>query len=156
MLVPPARAVTAAVRKSRRPDFVSLNATILPSSECKGIGLNIAVQELDRKDMSTHLAGLPNQLIEALFSDDAAAIRIRISSVTGTGRRPIELHAETDRFSIHAGAEHEMQIASIEAVDNRSGGRIENGLFRIDGPVARERPLIQVQLGRNRVEVGTV
>src|SRR5262245_52063155 len=116
------------------------------SSKCEGISLHPRIEKLDGKGVVLHFPGLANQLIEALFTDDALAFCIQIDATASTWRVTIDRHAETHGLAVHARTEHQMQIARMKAERDLSVRCICMSEFSTDSPGAGERPVVQLKL----------
>src|ERR1700684_97589 len=91
-------------------DFMNISLT-----ECERISLHTAVQKLDAERMLLHTLGLANELIKTLLANDTVAVGIGIHAMVWARRRAVQLHAETHRFAILAGPQHQVQVACAEA-----------------------------------------
>src|SRR4051812_48353325 len=68
-------------------------------------------------------------------------------------RLPIEQHAESHRRCTGRWAHDEMQVAAVESVCDVTVRLAQPDESLLHRPITRERPLIQLQLARDRVRV---
>src|SRR5271157_1445014 len=121
------------------------------SAKSEGESLNSRIGKLYFKLPIRHGTVLPNQLIESLRIDDAQALRVRILAVRGAGRFAVHENAKANGLSVCRGTENEVQVSCMETEHNATAGLVQDGRFRADGPIAREGPLVEVELYRQGV-----
>src|SRR4051812_26252307 len=95
---------------------------------------------------------LPDQLIQPGFDHCAASLVVHIQSMHLPGRLSIDEHAEAHGCSRGTRAHDEVQIASVKTVYDSSAGLVQCRRLFPQGPITRKRPLVQLQLRRNRVD----
>jgi hypothetical protein len=57
----------------------------------------------------------------------------------------IDQHFETDRFTVSAWPEHQMQVAGMEAVNDTTGRCAGSGTLGTDMPLTAQAPVIECQ-----------
>src|ERR1700722_825130 len=72
------------------------------------------------------------------------------------GGSSIQSHTKMDWPAICAWTHHEMKISRIEAKRDASGRLVEHPVFIVYGPVACQRPLIELQFRRFCVGLGLI
>src|SRR5215471_11695925 len=115
----------------RRGSHMSHHASMqgaAASAERERIGLHARIEELDLERAVGDLAVLPHQLVEALAVDRTLAVGIGVGAVVGAGRLAVDGHAEADGLALGRRAEHEMEVAGVEAVDDAAALLVERGV----------------------------
>lgn len=107
------------------------------SAERKRVGLNARVEKLDLEGAIRNRTVLPNELIQALLTDDTAAVGISVGAVIRTRGGAINGHTEAYRFTVRCGTKNEMHISSVKSIDDPAALFVESGVFSADRPVAR-------------------
>ena len=93
------------------------------SAEGKGIRRDAGVEKLDAEGSIRDTVGLAHQLIQTLLSHAATAIGGDVRTVGITGGFSVNQDFEAHRFTIGGRPQHQVQIASVEAVDDATGWR---------------------------------
>src|SRR5207244_1272975 len=88
------------------------------SSERKDISLHARIEKLDLEHSIGNRPGLPDELVETLFSGLAVALLVDVGPMSIPRRAPIEQHAETYRRSARGWSHDQMQIARVKSVDD--------------------------------------
>src|SRR6185437_14100295 len=103
------------------------------------------LEELDLEGAWTDLAALADQLVHPRLVDGAGAGGLDVEAVVLAGRPAVEADDEARRAAAARRREHEVEVASREAVGDRSWGGVEHRRLRPDRPRSRQRPLVQRQ-----------
>ena len=86
---------------------------------------------------------LADELVHPRLGDGALAGLVDVEAAGITRRLTVEAHGEADRRTRGGRREDQVEIARLEAVRDRAGGRFEDGGLLADRPFAGERPLIE-------------
>src|SRR5204862_2971978 len=108
------------------------------SSERKDISLHARIEKLDLEHSIGNRLGLPDELVEPLFSGRAVALLVDVGPVSIPRRAPIKEHAETYRRSARWWSHDQMQIARVKPVDDASVGLVERYGTGVQRPIAAE------------------
>src|SRR5262245_24670356 len=103
-------------------------------------GLDAGVEKLDLESPLTNLAGLSNQLIQALIGGHAVATLVDVGAVRGERRLAVERHAKANRFG-PGWPHYQVQIARMKTIDDASGRLAEPGRVAAHRPAAGVRQL---------------
>ena len=90
---------------------------------------------------------MAHQLIETLVGDRASAVGRDVDAMVIAGHGSVDQHPEADRFSVGAGAKHEVEITRVEAIDDASGRAIARGLFLADRPLPPKAQSLSLGVG---------
>src|SRR5438105_4363391 len=85
------------------------------SAERERERFDAGVEKLDLELAVADGAGLPDQLIEPLFSGCSVAIGVDVSSMSGARRLAVDEHAEADGLPSIRPSHHEMKVARVKA-----------------------------------------
>src|SRR5437016_6310876 len=121
------------------------------SSERKDISLHAQIEKLDLEHSIGNRLGLPDELVEPLFSGRAVALLVDVGPVSIPRRAPIKEHAETYRRSARWRSHHQMQVARAESVDDASVGLVEGYGSGGYGPIAAEPPFVEPERPRSNI-----
>src|SRR5438128_8509973 len=113
------------------------------SSERKDISLHARIEKLDLEHSIGNRLGLPDELVEPLFSGRAVALLVDVGPVSIPRRAPIKEHAETYRRSATWRSHDQVQIARVKPVDDATVGLVERYGTGVQRPIAAERPFIE-------------
>jgi hypothetical protein len=90
-------------------------------------------------------AVLAHKLIETLVGHDPLTLGIDVGAMTVGWRGAIDGHAEAHGLAIRAGAEHEVQVARVETIDDAAVLLVEHNMLGADGPIAGKLPLVELR-----------
>ena len=65
-------------------------------------------------------AALTNELVEPLVGHRAFAVGVDVRPVAVAGRRAVDGHAKAHRLAVDVRPKHQMQVAGMEAIDDRA------------------------------------
>src|SRR5215469_15013518 len=99
--------------------------------------INSRIQELNCERTVTDHVVLSDKLIQTLAVDDALTVHIGVGAVIRARRISINGHAKSYWFPVRAGAQDEMQIASVKPIHNTATHPIEDRIFTCDSPISR-------------------
>jgi hypothetical protein len=88
------------------------------SAKGEGEGLHAGVEELDSKGVVGDGTFLADELIEPLAVHNALTVGVDIRAMAVGRRFAVNGDAEVDWAVAWRGTEHEMQVASVEAIDD--------------------------------------
>jgi len=77
------------------------------------------------------------------LGDRAVALVGDVGAVGGSRRLPVEAHPEPDGTAGRSRCHDQVQVAGVEAVEDPPTGLVEHDGLSLDGPIAREGPLIE-------------
>src|SRR3569833_890218 len=89
---------------------------------------------------------LSDEVVQALLGYDAGAGGVRVSAMAGAWRGAIDSHTKPHRLALGSGAEYQEQIPRLEPEHNGAVRLIERSFLLIDRPLARQSPLIHIEL----------
>src|SRR5690606_24881885 len=96
---------------------------------------------LDREIVIAGELGEAHELVEPLLGDDPVAGGIGIETMCRAGRLAVDGDPEADRAAVRRRAEHEVNVACAETVENACAGLVGPRILLRDGPLADEAPL---------------
>src|SRR5271163_3184404 len=91
-----------------------------------------------------------------MFHNRSISGRVGVDAMVFFRSLAVDLYPKSGRLSFLGRAEHQVDIARMEAENDRSGNRIERRHLRLVGPVPGEPPLVELQMRRDRVPMGGV
>ena len=94
--------------------------------------------------------------MEPLSGEGSVPALVNVEAVRRTGRLPINRDAKRNRVARPRRSHDQMHVSSMEAVHDLAGSLIEDRRLRPDGPVANQRPLIECQARRRRINATTI
>src|SRR4051794_26156656 len=113
-------------------------------AEREHVGLGAGLQERDlKRPLADHVV-LAYELVQAAAAEEAVAILVDVLAVRAARRLAVDEHAEGDRLSRRV-IEHEVRVASVEAVGDAPAGLFEDGVLAPDRPLAGQRPVVELQ-----------
>ena len=115
------------------------------SPESEGVGLDTGIEEADLERAIGDGTILPNQLVKAVPGHNASPLGIDIGTMAVAGRHAIDRDPEPAGLAV-SGAENEMEIASMEPVDDAALLAIEVRPLFAYRPIPRQAPFIEVRL----------
>src|SRR6185437_2864418 len=104
------------------------------SAEGESIGLHAGIEEADFEGVIRNRSLRTHELIQALRRHDAISIGIGVHAMCVAGRLAVDGDAEADVVSRRGWAEHQMQVARMEAVEDAAIRRVELRAFLSDRP----------------------
>ncbi len=107
------------------------------------------IKKADFECVVANGARLADELVEPLCGHGTVAIGIGIGPMSVTGRLAIDGHLEAHRFAVGTRAEHQMQIAGMEAVVDATVLVVQRGLLGSNSPVARQAPFVEPRCRRD-------
>src|SRR5262245_53660236 len=126
------------------------------SSEREHVGLDAGVEELDLEQPVADRRRLADQLVHPRVAGGAVAGLVDVDAVRGPGWFAVEADPEPHGRVPLRRAHDEVEVTGVEPVGEGTAGRAELRRLLADEPVAREGPLVAVQVGRRRVGVALV
>src|SRR5690348_1456580 len=114
------------------------------SAEGEGVGPHTGIEEGDLEQAFAAAVGLAHELIQALAGDGTVAIGVGIHAVVGAGRLAVDGDAVADRLAVRRRAEHQVQVAAAEAIDDGAAGLLQLRVLVVHAPAA-------VEIGRAHV-----
>jgi hypothetical protein len=90
-------------------------------------------------------AGLAEELVEARLGEGAVALVVDVAAVGGARGLAVEAHPEPDGTAGRGRGHDQVQVAGGEAVDDPPTGLVAHDGLLLDGPVARQRPVVEPQ-----------
>jgi len=129
-----------------------------PSGLAEGerVGLGARVEEGDLEGAVGNRAGLADELVQPLFGHHPAALVVDVGPVRRTRRLPVKQHPVSHRGSWCGRPHDQVQVAGVEAVGDLPAGRVRRGGLLARRPLSRQRPVVEPQLRRGRVDVRLV
>src|SRR5215475_14137648 len=106
------------------------------STEREGKSFHAWSEKLDFELSIRDGLRLSDQLIETLFGHCAVALLVEISAVRRTRRPSINADAVSHGRSRRGRAHHEMKIAGVKTICDRSVGFVQRGGASLHSPVA--------------------
>src|ERR1700678_2251101 len=91
-----------------------------------------------------------------MFDNRSPSLRVGVDAMVFSRSLAINLYTEPGWLSIPGGAEHQVDIARLEAQHDRSGNGIERGHLRLVVPVSGKPPLVEFQMLGDRVRMSSV
>src|SRR3954471_12002447 len=88
-------------------------------------------------------AGLEDELVHPRLGNDALAGLVDVDAVGITRRLTVEPQGEANRGSRRRRREDQVEVARLEAVRDRTGGRLEHGVLLAHRPRAAEGPVVE-------------
>src|SRR5690349_12419787 len=85
-------------------------------AEGEGVGLDAGIEEPDLEGTVGDVATLADELVEPLAGYGAVAVRIDVAAVVGARGRAVDGDLEAHRLAVGARAQHQMQVAGVEAI----------------------------------------
>src|SRR5258708_13144809 len=138
------KAAARQCRKTRRglgfSKFWVMDLSVSAEGEC--IGLHAGIEEFDLEAAVGDRTALPHELAHPLTPDDAIALGVDIGAMAVARRLAVDRHAKADRLAVRCGAEDEMQVAGMEAIDDAPIPSVEGGMLPADPPIPAERPFV--------------
>jgi hypothetical protein len=98
--------------------------------------LHTWIKELDLESVVCDCAALPDQLVKPLLSNGALTIGIGIRTMAGTWRHAVDRNAEAHRLAVRTWSQDEMQVASVEFIDDAAVFPVEGSMLAPDRPIA--------------------
>ena len=118
--------------------------------------LRARTKKLDFKLTICDRARLPDQRVHPLFGHRAVTLLVDVDAAGGAGRLSVDQHAEFDGRSAHRRPHDKVKVAGVKAVGDASAGLVQCGGIPPHGPIAGQRPFIQVQLRGPLIRAGLV
>src|SRR3954452_12981662 len=115
------------------------------SAEGEHVGLDAGGEEADLERAVGDRSLLTNELVEPLLDDGAVALLVHVEPVRVTWWLAVEEHAERHARVARGRAQHEVDVASVEAVADAAAGPLEDARPLRDGPLSAQRPLVELQ-----------
>jgi hypothetical protein len=104
----------------------------LPAGKSKRF--KACVEELNIESLISNIAVLSNELVEMLFSNDAAPIDVGIAAMVDSGRLAIQEDPKLNGFASGGRAVHQMQITCKETKHAVTRRRLKHEVFSAYGP----------------------
>jgi hypothetical protein len=114
------------------------------SAEGEVKGLRAGIQKLNLELAIGDRFRLANELVEPLPDNRAAALAVNVRSVSGARGLSVEEHTKSYGGSSRRGSHDEIEVARVEAVCDSSRGLVQRNGLLANGPIAGERPLVEV------------
>lgn len=111
----------------------------------EGVGRHVGVEEFDGERAVLHGTRLAHQLIQALLSHRAAAIRCHISTMGVARCLAVNRYLETHRLAVCARPQYQVKVTRMKAVDDAPTGLVQRDLLAAHIPLALQGPVIQGQ-----------
>ena len=106
--------------------------------------LHARIEKLNRDLSLSNRLRLPNELIHPRFGNDAIALGIYVTTVSGPWRLSIDEYAKPRGSSSHRWTHDEIDVASVKAIDNASiCSRQHDGIFLRIVQLFAKRPRIE-------------
>ena len=121
------------------------------SAEREDVGGDSSCLERDRERVLVERIGLADQLVHARLRDHTSPVLVAVDTV-GRARR-LTVDQDTKRDVALPGSQHEVDVASAEAVRDRARAFVEDGRILPDRPRAVERPVVEAKGRRHDVPV---
>ncbi len=91
--------------------------------------------------------------MQPLFGQLSVAFGVDIGSMRGTGRLPVNAHAESHWESWVCRPHHQVKVAGVEAARNVSTSLAQGDGLLPYRPVSRQGPVIERELRRDHIDV---
>src|SRR5215211_7468182 len=115
------------------------------SAEGEDVRAHARFEEGDLEGPPADGPALADELVHPRLGDGALPGLVDVDAVSITRSLAVEAHGEGDRVARGGRREDEIEVARLEAVRDRAGGRFEHGGLLLYGPAAGERPLVERQ-----------
>src|SRR5215510_13673748 len=90
--------------------------------------------------------------METWFGDGAITARVDVEAVRRSRRLPVNRHAEANRCLLPRRTHHEMKVARVKAIHDAAIRTLEDRRLPAHRPFAGQRPLIEREARRGRIE----
>src|SRR5687768_17149040 len=98
---------------------------------------------------------LAHELIHAVVSEQAVAVRVDVHASRGPGSLAVEGYAKRNRLRCSS-REHEVRVARVEPEGDAPAGVVENHGLGPDRPLAGKGPMAEAQALRERVDATAI
>ena len=144
------------VGRPRVATRASARSRLLQSAEREGERRHASIEELDLELSIDDRLRLSDQLIQPRFDHRAGAAVVHVEAVSRTRRLPVNRHAETHRVPLPRRTHDEMKVTRVKPVHDPTGGAAQDGCLPAHRPLANQRPFIERQATRGRIEATPV
>jgi len=118
---------------------------LICSPESEGVSFGAGIEKADLERAIRDRAILPDKLIEPLSVHDTLAVGINIGAMAIAGRFAVDRDAESNGLAV-CRAEHEVEIASVEPVDDAAVFAVEACPLFADRPISGQAPFVELRL----------
>src|SRR5918997_2035607 len=112
-------------------------------SEGEGVRVGSRLKEGDLERSVADAVVLAYELVHAVVSEYAVAVRVDVHACRRAGSRAVEGYAEGDRLRCSS-RKHEVGVTCVEAEGDAPAGLVENNGLGPDRPLAGKGPLPEV------------
>ena len=119
-------------------------------------GLDVPIQELDLKQAINDRLRLPDELIRARLSHYAISRAVEVGPASGACGLSIQKYPESSGSFLNWRRHDQVKIARMKAVGDPSVGLVQRNVLPPHRPVARERPVVQIQSSRGGIRVSLI
>src|SRR5215211_5511236 len=120
-------------------------------SEGEGMRVGAWLKEADLQRSVACDVVLAHELVHAVVSEYAVAVRVDVHACRRAGSLAVEGYAEGDRLRCSS-REHEVGVTRVEPEGDASIGLVEYDVLRPGRPLAGKGPMAEAQALRDRVE----
>src|SRR4051794_31359689 len=117
------------------------------SAEGEDVRAHAGVEKRDLERARGARAALADELVHPRLGDRAFPGLVDVQAVGVPGRPTVEAYGEADRRARVRRLQDQVDVARLEAIRDRTGGRFERRGFVADRPLAAERPLVERERG---------
>src|SRR5215213_4471530 len=104
-------------------------------SEGEGVRVGAWLKEADLQRSVAYDVVLAHELVHAVVSEDAVAVRVDVHACRRTRRLAVEEHAKGDRLRCSS-REHEVRVTRVEPEGDAPAALVENDVLGPDRPLA--------------------
>src|SRR5215204_6257545 len=120
-------------------------------AEGEGVRVGAWLKEADLQRSVAYDVVLAHELVHAVVSEYAVAVRVDVHACRRAGSLAVEGYAERDRLRCPSG-QHEVRVSRVEPEGDAPAGLVENDVLRPDRPLAGEGPVVEAQALRDGVD----
>src|SRR5215207_8226742 len=120
-------------------------------SECEGVRVGAWLKEADLQRSVAYDVVLAHELVHAVVSEYAVAVRVDVHACRRAGSLAVEGYAEGDQLRCSS-REHEVGVTRVEPKGDAPAGLVETDVLGPDRPLAGKGPMAEAQAHRDRVE----